>query len=918
MIKSIWILLLLTVSSGWSTLVAQQDNVRHQAPVALERYTEHLLEFDVPGVVQDQVLEALLFTRPADRSSFEQQEARFENGRVRFPVEISSREATGIEYYFMLRLTDGSQITWPNVNEDESPVHVTVIDPETVERPLADFIDYTILSPQPGRALGEGDVLIAVALFYDDEDVEDGNFRILINEEDVTEEAEISPFVIKYIPEESSEGEKSVMILFEQGGEEFEVSSWNYRFVPGQEISFGEYAPVQNRPPSGSLELGARNQEISGMNNDALNGRLRISGQRGHWEYSLNGYMTSQEDRRLQPQSRYSFEMRYGPWLELQIGDTYPMMSDLTITGRRVRGLNSRVSLFGERLEAQFIVGDMNRAINNIYSPIEVEPQFAGDQQVGTNYTLGFEEGGRGTFSQKLIGGRLAFGHRDRFRFAIHGFKVEDDTTSILVLDDFNKLTEFQPELERNLTLGDRGYLTDNPDELIIEGSNPRPRGNLVLGSELSFSMDNQRIRFKSEGGMSLLNMDISEGPLNQQRAEELGLDLDVEIENVIDRLSWLIIINEQMSTLPFRFQENETGDLELEPFFPTSILANDSRLHLNYFDHQLQMRYQWVGPDYQTLANSTIRRDVSGFTVMDRFRLFENRIYVTLGYEALQNNLLGVQNATTHTNTMRSGISWFPIRSELPRISLSSSLRTRDNQTEPFNPWLDGSPEQVIHAAIRNYQIAGEDTLTAARPRLRETLSLNGSVTQNFNLFDLSHQANVNYGVTQTDDRYFLYGESESRNFSIRLTSRFDDLPQPFRLRLGYIINRSESGGGLSDVKIHGFDLGAETFLMENKLTLNGELAFTRNRFSSLSLVVNDNNNPDFTGDNYYVPADESERSRRHTNAFIIRVNAQYDFTTNHALLASANLTNVSDPLGNLGAMPNDRILHLRYIFRF
>jgi len=370
------------------------------------------------------------------------------------------------------------------------------------------------------------------------------------------------------------------------------------------------------------------------------------------------------------------------------------------------------------------------------------------------------------------------------------------------------------------------------------------------------------------------------------------------------------------MSTLPFKYTENDSGDMEVQPFFPTSILANDSRLHLNYYGHQVQVRYQWIGPDYQSLANSTIRRDVAGFGITDRFRLLDNRLNVTLGYENLRDNLMNSRDATLRTTTLRGGLSWYPSNPDLPRLSLSTRYRKRDNDLERFNPFVPDPDLQ--NAALRNFEVSNGDTLTTAMPQLRETYSINSSVSQDIELFSYIHQVSVNYGITNTNDRLFTYGDSRSHNLSFRFQSRIDRTNLPLRTRIGYNINTSESMGGLSDVKISGINAGVEALLFENRLSLNTDLIYTRNRFSSLSLDVSDNDNPESFSDNYYVPGDESERDRRHTNSFIIRLSAQYDITRNHGLMATVNYTNNRDPLGNLASMHNDRILQLRYLFRF
>jgi hypothetical protein len=900
-------------------LAKAQYFVRHQQPPVIERDQSIILEFEIDQVSHDQVLESLLFVRDSNSGSFSQMEERFDGGRSRFELNITDENITGIEYYFVLRLTDGNEIVYPNVNQGENPVYVDIVDSRDESLPVADFVNYTILSPRPGSGTVSEDLLVAIAFFHDGSIDDHERFGITVNGIDVSEQAEITPFTIKYQPGEGLSGQQEVLITYETDNQIYQVATWTFTVLTDEPVSAEELAREERSwMPTGNIELSGRNQQISGFNNDALTGRIRLSGEESGIQYNIGAFLTSQESGRLQPQNRYNIELRYGESVHLQAGDFFPRMSDLTISGRRVRGVGLGLRFWDDRIETQILRGQLNRSVSNLYEGIQAEEITIGDMVVDTLVTLGYREGGMGTFKQNITGARIAVGNRDRFQVAFQGAKIQDDTTSIGVINDYNDLILHDQSLASGLNNSERNFLLQNPDRLQVTGGAPRPRGNVAFSGELNMSFDDHRIRFASETGISLLNNDISGGPLNQQRASELGVELDADVERLIDRLSWLIIINDQMNTLPFKYTENASGDLEVDPFFPTSVIASDSRMQMNYFGHQMQVRYQWIGPDYYSLANSTIRRDIAGFGITDRFRLLDNRLNVTLGYENLRDNLMDTRDATLKTITYRAAFSWYPVNPDLPRISLSTRYRNRDNNIERFNPFLPSQNRDLQNAALRNYEVSDGDTLVTAMPQKRGTLSVNSSISQDVELFSYTHQLSVNYGITNTKDHLFAFGNSKSQNLSFRITSRIDRIELPIRTRIGYNINRSESMGGLSDVRISGVDIGAEALLLGNRLTLNTDMIYTRNRFQSLELQVNDNNNPGSFSDNYYVAANESERTRRYTNSLIVRMGAQYDLTENHAFLATVNYTANRDTYGNLGTLPNDRILQLRYIFRF
>ncbi|MGF1671502.1 MAG: hypothetical protein ACFCU6_13715, partial [Balneolaceae bacterium] len=892
--------------------------VRHQSPQFIERHIPANLVFSIPDIPDHQVLEAILFTRISGESGFNQQETRVINRTAEFSVLVEADHITSLEYYFMVRTLAGRQIVFPDIIEGESPLQIEVIGQRKGSFDQADFIDVTILSPAAGKIISQEDFIFAAALFYDDEDVSGGTFTLHLNDVDVSENTEISPFLIKYIPDTLSPGDQNIRIVFEKDNKIYSVAEYSFRIA-------GSITPVSatgvpqltmrtdRRLPSGTIEFSARNQEIAGRTNDALDGRLRLSGREGLLSYNLSGFLTSRESSRLQPQNRFSGDIRYGKWVHIQAGDVFPVFSNLSITGRRIRGISSEFNLLKEHLGLHFVYGDLKRSISNIYTPVQFSERTVGGQVVDTLFSIGFMDGGRGSFEQEVIGGRLSVGKKDKIQFSLHGLKIEDDTLSINVIRNFRDVLELDSGLESNLRPEDIETLQNDPDLLQINGVNPSPRGNFVAGSELSMTFDSRRIRFKTEMAISLLNNDITGGPLDRERADELGFDLDESTESLFRRLSGLIIINDNMNTLPFRVTENADGSRNVDAFFPTSILANQSQLDLSYFNHNLQVQYRWIGPDYQSLANSTVQRDVAGITITDRFRLIQNQLFVTLGYENLRDNLADNRNATLRTKTARTSLSWFPVDQRFPGVTVSFRHRTRDNSVERFNPFLDS---QFLNSAVRNFTITDGDTIVSATPRDNRTLTINSTVSQNFNLLNSAHRASITFSHLNTKDNVFAFGDTKSNSFSFLITSRFDG--RPFRTRIGWNSSFTESTSGLTDIDIYAIDLGADLFLLENRLSLNSDFSFARNTFTSTRLIVDDNDNPESFFDNRFVAAEDEEPARRSTNAYIFRVGASYDITANHSLIASVNYTSITNRLSSADFFPDDRILQLRYIFRF
>ena len=121
--------------------------------------------------------------------------------------------------------------------------------------------------------------------------------------------------------------------------------------------------------------------------------------------------------------------------------------------------------------------------------------------------------------------------------------KVEDDTSSIFNVLDYDDLLLGPSALYANLTGLDRQRLASEPDLLRIQGGSPRPKGNFVLGVDLAFALAQNKVRFKTETVASVLNEDIYGGPLNQIRAEELGFDgIDNATYDLLNQLATILI----------------------------------------------------------------------------------------------------------------------------------------------------------------------------------------------------------------------------------------------------------------------------------------------------------------------------------------------------------------------------------------
>lgn len=897
--------LILCFVTLYSQTINAQFTVQHQQPTVLDRTTTNTLEFFVTGVTQNDVLDALLFFKNEGDLGYSQKEIIFQNGSFTALLSPSELTGTSFEYYFQLSVRSNDQdIFFPESLPSENPIQVDIVDGnEEQVFTKAEGIEYSILSPKPGNGLAQNDAYIAIALFYDKKEIEAGAFQLLLDGRDITSLADTSDYFISYVPKNLKHGTYNVRLNYLTATEALEVVAWSFNIVDPKKASYKGFEP--RLIPTGRIELTARNQTISGDLNNAYTGRTYLNGSYGLFKYSINGFLTSQESNRLQPQNRYGITMNLGKWWEFEAGHVYPTLSKFTIAGRRMFGVNTSVNVLWDALNIQFLYGELSRKITNQYSSVEVDTVIVGGTPQDTTYTLGYEDRGRGTFRRKIIGARIGFGNPRHFQLGVQAMKVEDDTTSIFNVLDYNDLLS-SPLFLADLSFQDQIKLNQNPDLLQVEGGSPRPKGNLVAGVDLKMGFSNNRVRLKTETVASALNNDIYGGPLDSLRAADIGFeDIDQGDLDVLGRLAQFIIINENMSVIPIRFKNFNTDSSEAETFFPTSVLGSDSEFSVNFPKNTFSIQYRWVGPDFVSLANSTIRKDIAGFTISDRFRMLKNQVYVTLGYEALNDNVSDTKESTTNTTSYRSNVSWYPIKNKLPKISVGFRYRTRENGVERFNSEV---PFGLENSAVQNLRVVDGDTLTTTIPRMNSTVNLSFSVTQQIRLLDIVHDATLSFSSLNTKDEVFTYGDAKNSSVSFNIGSRFENIP--LRTQLGITVNSTQSGNGQLDIDIFGMYAGGSYFMLDGKLALNSRLAFTSNRSKTRTLTVANGEDSDFFND-YYVLSETQNSSNFGTYVFI--AGAEYKLDNNHSFLFDSNFTNVSGQNSI-----NDRVVQLRYIYRF
>ncbi len=235
--------------------------VQHQKPTLIERDTPFELRFSVPSINADDVADAYVFYKTDGEMGYRQKQAALVSSSFLTELTIEDAQASELEYYLQIHLNNGEIISYPSNDASDSPVRVEIVDPQKSERQRIveeTGVDYTILSPDPGTAVSQQDLVVALTLFYEPTEIDtSASFRMYVDGEDVTEQANASDYFYTYSPDDLSMGEHRAEFKIEKEDSAIVLADWNFSVVaPGQTVNtFTGEQEQQGWMPQGTVEL---------------------------------------------------------------------------------------------------------------------------------------------------------------------------------------------------------------------------------------------------------------------------------------------------------------------------------------------------------------------------------------------------------------------------------------------------------------------------------------------------------------------------------------------------------------------------------------------------------------------------------------------------------------------------------------
>lgn len=691
-----------------------------------------------------------------------------------------------IEYYIEMRLSNNVQATFPSEDPEINPIKISVkgVDPKDME--------VRFLSPEQGETLAAEDLAVAVSLMYASDAVDKRRTHIYLDEADVTKEALLSDDVVLYSPKNFNKpltlGTHSIKIeLRDTLGNLYFTKRINFNLSTTTAIE--EEKSLFQYGGNGQLEL--RNEKIDTANTTYVRGDLHVNGTYKFLMFGGDIHLTNEEKPDRQPQNRFLGTLQAADYAKVQVGDAYPILPSLVVSGKRVRGITGSLTLgffnvdisYGQtdRAVEGTIIGDTLFADSSLASARSKETifeRFGGQNPayITTMDTLFYRVYTSGTFARNFFAIRPSFGSGEHFQLGITYMKAKDDISSI--------------------TYG------------------TFPQENIVAGVDLLLAFDNQKVRWASQAAMSMTNNDITGGSMTDDDFRQFGIGKSDSAQTVNDYIN--------TAKIGRNFITMNTQLWPLNPVNPSlPSLAYESDLSLNYFNNYIHALVFRRGIAYKSFGNDFIQTDIEGINVSDRIRLLDNKLMASVSYETKRNNTQNdVNTPTTTYNTLNTNITVFP-GVDLPSFTVGYGMNTRKNPIELHLNTIVTATADTIFPSTALDSVNCADEITN-----RFFLSTN----YNFNLLE-RQTATMSISIANKKDNTFYKNDQDNVSFSAALTTLYKI---PLQTTIAIIVSHNATYFALQDT------VTKQYFSTTNKQTYNYQTLSITARYRMFNDLLN------------------------------------------------------------------------------
>ncbi len=772
-----------------------------------------------------------LYYRQKGQANFQNSDMAEQMDSYLGEIPAAEVKMPGVEYFIMVVLSNQTMITSPPsnpyyapyeiaINTSKAPEYVPEKPKQALQRKTISAKDgvnlkTVILSPEPNERIPVEEVVIAVSFLGEVSSMDLKSVQLFIDDRKFTSQAKISSYMISFVPPTLTPGTHDIRVeLSDKQGNRFDDVQWQFIVISNQENLSQQKSPLIR----GNAFAEWKNENISDSTLSSQNIGANFSGSYGAIRYRGMAFLTSREKPEFQPRNRLLLEAGTS-WIGIKFGDTTPQLNELMLWGTRVRGIEAYLKLGFINLE--FVQGEINRGIEGVPYKIVTDATgkkhyFIPSTTTEMTSTTGIYR--YGTFKQNVFAIRPSFGGGKNFQFGFNLIKVRDDTSSIKY-----------------------GAL---------------PKDNLVIGPDVLLAIDNHRIELKASAAFSLLANDISNGAITK-----------AEMDSALGEIPFD----------PSDYEKYFILNTSLIPLDPSKLnsLAYQASFKFNYFNNNINVVYKSVGSEFYALANNFLRKDIKGFSIYDRVRLYRSQIFLNLGYDHYLESLSyedDDEDSTEPTaySALNIGVAIYPRGQYLPKINVNWKNYDRDNTLD-----MNDSPYAVSY---QNQDVSVQLGYDAQ-------------------ILNLNHTFNIGYISSDRIDG-FDQAKNDLAN-DIRMLSIRTVYQVPLTTVISYATNQN-SVAGMTDFHYSMFSLSADYSLLNRRLNLRGGFNTTSAVGTIMdSLAINGPEKLDYTD---------------YTRA-AVALGGSFEINRHHALLLDMSFINFNDKKTK---HYKDSIIRFRYEFRY
>ena len=538
------------------------------------------------------------------------------------PAEYVTKN--GISYYIIAELNNYSLYSYPYENPKDSPINLSIKENTSKFNPRSNLQTegVQILSPSPDSRVYKEDLLVSLS-FYKLKNIDKSKTKVYLNNRNITDKVTMNENYFIYNPDFLVDGQYTIKVVFIDKYERtLPPVDWSFTVISkdnlqGLSTLFSHTGKITNTYSTNKTideNLNANNTNIDyRVNFDFLRirNKFKFSSESNIYEQDKNRYLVSIK----------------APFINFELGDSYPIFNQFVLNGYRVRGLN--IHFDSKYLDTKIISGELSRStignptnngivlsnidqelicidsdgniIENISEEIccengcgEGENQWISDGQYNFNFSRD-----NYTFKRNVTGLDVGFGIPNRVFFNLGFLKAKDNVNTLpkisnsmpehiieipenLVdsLINSNNIDNFNVEVNEDgttysifyndlITNWDDWYSNYDYNLLSDNWVGDKPQDNIVLSSNLQLSLDNQNITFNFGSSFSLLNTDIWEPTLS---IDDLDLIFDDEEDGkIMGDIELPADINLADYEDIFQFSLNQT------PILPIDLLSDIS-----------------------------------------------------------------------------------------------------------------------------------------------------------------------------------------------------------------------------------------------------------------------------------------------------------------------------------------------------